>query len=47
MGNSWKPRFHKLEHESKMRIPNPTPTPLNGKATKPAKKVKNKIEKKK
>ena len=38
MVNSWKPRFHELEHESKMRL-QPTPTPLNGKATKPAKYV--------
>ena len=42
MGNSWKLRFHKLEHESKMRlIKIHSHTSANGKATKPAKYVTN------
>ena len=34
-GNAGKSRFHKLDHESKMRLLKPTPTPLNGLAMKP------------
>ena len=33
-------RFHELEHESKMRLSKPTPTPLNGEATKAARNAK-------
>ena len=41
MGNSWKSQFHKLEHESKIGgSSKPTPTPLDGKVTKPARYVK-------
>ena len=29
MGNSWKPRFHGQEHESKMRLLKPIPAPLS------------------
>ena len=39
MGNSWKSRFHELEHDesNKRLLETHTPTPLHGKTTKPAK----------
>ena len=42
-GAFMKTRFHELAHKSKMRLLKPTPAPLNGKATQPAKYV-NKME---
>ena len=45
--NSWKPRFHELQHESKMRgSSTPTPTPLNGEATKPTRNANQKGQEK-
>lgn len=36
-GEEGRIRFHELDHESKVRLPKPIPTPLNDEAVKPVK----------